>query len=184
MEIATIVKLASEGFDPEWLSGIGEIMTALAVLGFGFAGLRQYKEGQRLDAAELLLKMEKEFRLIFDTCNEIELESTYQKNVQPLLKKLNDGTYATLSLLDGERVLMKRLDRALRFFYVCTILHDELRVDEGVVGRAYYYWLGIFVHRKELHDYVKRDYKRLAQWLEENQARLEIYRQTGQVLKR
>lgn len=170
-----------EGFNPEWLSGIGELITGLAVLGFGIYGLKQYKEGQRLDAAEMLLKMEKEFRCISAICNEIEIEGVYKKKIQPLLQKLISKDYASLDLTDDEFALVKKLDRALRFFYVCTIMHRELHVDEGVLGRAYYYWLGILTTRSELHAYIKRDYKRLAQWLHDNEAVLEIYRQTGKI---
>jgi hypothetical protein len=170
-----------EGLDPEWLTGIGELITGLAVVGFGFYGLIQYKEGQRLDAAEILLKMEKEFRCISATCSEIEIEGLYKKKIQPLLQKLISKDYASLDLTDDEFTLIKKLDRALRFFYICTILHRELHVDEGVLGRAYYYWLGILTTRSELYTYIKRDYKRLAKWLSDNQAVLEIYRQTGEI---
>ncbi len=184
MEIATFIKSSAEGFDPEWLSGIGELLTGIAVFLFGFFGLKQYKEGHQLDAAKVLLNMEKEFRRICHTCSEIEVGSAYQKNLQPLLQKLKAKDWASLDLTEDEFNRVKELDRALRFFYVCTILHDELRVEEGVLGRAYYYWLGVFVHREELHNYIKRDYKRLARWLQDNAARLEVYRQTGQVLKK
>jgi hypothetical protein len=163
-----------EGLNPEWLSGIGELITGLAVLGFGIYGLKQYKEGQQLDAAEILLKMEKEFRCISAICSEIEIESVYKKEIQPLLQKLISTDYASLNLTDDEFTLIKKLDRALRFFYVCTIMHRELHVDEGVLGRAYYYWLGILISRSELYTYIKRDYKRLAGWLHDNQAALKI----------
>ena len=176
---------AIERFNPEWLAGIGELLTGLAVAGFGFAGLRQYREGHKLDAAEMLMKTEQEFRRISGICNEIEVGNIYRQTIKPVLEKFNTAGCDVADLNSEELTLVKRLDRALRFFYVCTILHDELHVDEGVIGRAYYYWLGLLISagREDLHTYIKKYYRRLATWLDDNKDALDLYATSGKINK-
>src|SRR6266849_8760125 len=91
MDIPTWLHALGESKIPEGLGGIGEFLTGLAVVSFGILGLRQYREGHKLDAADVLMKTEKEFRRIFRTCNAIEVGSSYSQSIRPLLDKLNKG---------------------------------------------------------------------------------------------
>ncbi len=102
MNFVACIRLIHEtGSNAEWLSGIAESVTALAVILGGFWGIREYREGQRLKAAEMLLEMEKEFRELSDICNQVEVLDTYKRRIKPILDKLNrDHEQAVLS--EGE----------------------------------------------------------------------------------
>ena len=121
---------------PEWLTGAGEFMagvgglaTATAVFVFGILGLRHYQEAQRLKAAEMLLEMEKEYREVLPVCIEFELQGTYESLIKPMLIMLTNKTLGEGDLTEIQRSKLKELDRALRFFYTCSVLNGELKVE-------------------------------------------------------
>ncbi|HKV91411.1 MAG TPA: hypothetical protein VJW20_02565 [Candidatus Angelobacter sp.] len=167
--------------NPEWIKAIAECLTTVGVVGGGFLGLKQYSEGQRLKAADMLLGMEKEFQQFADIWNKIDVMKTYSESVAPALNKLNTyGAKADLEIAEQET--MRKLDQALRFFYVCTILNGELHIEQDVIGRAYYYWLGLIYdehERNELYEYVQQYYLRLHQWIEDHHSYLDSYKESG-----
>ena len=174
---------------PEWLTGAGEFMagvgglaTATAVFVFGILGLRHYQEAQRLKAAEMLLEMEKEYREVLPVCIEFELQGTYESLIKPMLIKLTNKTLGEGDLTEIQRSKLKELDRALRFFYACSVLNGELKVEQNVIGRVYYYYLSILAdpaQGKELSKYVEDYYPRLHEWLKKHKENLAKYKETG-----
>jgi hypothetical protein len=170
------------GFDPEWLTGIGECTTALAVIVGGILGLQQYKEGHRLRAADMLVEMEKEYRAVLPVCIEFEIAKTYDKLIKPMLLEIQKSKLEHADLTDLQVEKLKELDRAIRFFYACSVLNGELRVEENVIGRVYYYYLSILAdpgQGKELYTYVQVYYPRLHNWLQTHRKYLSCYRKTG-----
>jgi len=190
MDVSSCVQLLQgTGFDPEWLTGIGELATAVAVIVFGVLGLREYRdgtkhyrEGQRLKAADMLLEMEKEYREILPVCIEFELAKTYEALIKPILTQIAAKTFDAAELDEGQVKKLKELDRALRFFYACSVLNGELQVEQNVIGRVYYYYLSILAdpdQGKELSVYVGKYYPRLHDWLVHHRTHLVCYKKTG-----
>lgn len=74
---------------------VGTLSAALTVLalvvGGGFALARYHRE-LRLRAADLLLKMEEEYRIIVRTCLDFEFLDRYQEILVPVLKKVESRT--------------------------------------------------------------------------------------------
>jgi hypothetical protein len=116
---------------------LSAMLTVLAlIVGGGFA-LARYRREVRLRAADLLMKMEEEYRTIVRTCLDFEFIDRYQEVIVPVLKKVEDGT---MQLTDDIEKLA-RLDRCLRFFFLCTVLNADLKVEEAAIARAYYYYV-------------------------------------------
>jgi hypothetical protein len=174
------------GIKPEWLTGIGECAAALAFWIAGWVGLREYRAARKLEAANILLEMEKEFRRMSGICNEFEIVNIYSGTMKTVLQKLNHDGAGTVTLTSSETELMKRLDRALRFFYLCTVMDLVLGSKHSKLLQAYYYWMGLLTethHRKDLADYVEKYYPRLCGWLKENRERLGGYKNYGPVVR-
>jgi hypothetical protein len=183
MNLLIAMQSVPEHFNPEWIKAVAECLTAVGVGLTGYFGVREYRESQRLKAADMLLEMEKEFRSLANICNKVEILSTYVDQIKPVLKKLNENGENVI-LAPGERDTMLELDRLLRFFYVCTVLNGELHLEQDALGRVYYYWLGVInneVKRKELFSYTQKYYRRLHDWLKEHREYLYDYRVSGQM---
>lgn len=168
----------------EWATiaqSIGTLSAAVTVLalvvGGGFALARYFRE-LRLHAADLLLKMEEEYRIIVRTCLDFEYPDRYQQIIVPLLKKVENKTVASAEDIET----LVRLDRCLRFFFLCTVLNADLKVEETAVARAYYFYvclLGEPGKRCELQRYIATDYVRLNAWMKRHRRCMDEYRRTG-----
>lgn len=172
MKLSDIVQLAQS------IGTLSAILTVLAlVIGGGFA-LKRYRREVRLRAADLLLKMEDEYRIVLPTCLEFEYIPRYQQSIVPLLKKIEDHP---LNASDVNS--LAALDRCLRFFFLCTVLTSDLKVEETAIARAYYYYLSLLAEpkkREELKQYITRNYKRLDTWMKRHKVCMERYRETGE----
>jgi hypothetical protein len=160
------------------LGTMSALVTVLAVVIGGRFALLRYRRDVRLRAAELLLKMEDEYRKILPTCIDFEHTERYERLLVPVLRERSAGNLYT----DSSVEVLLRLDRCLRFFFLCTVLNADLRVEETVIARAYYYYLAYLAQaqgRTELQAYVKSEYPRLSSWIERNRAALDVYRQSG-----
>jgi hypothetical protein len=174
---------------PEWLAGAGEfisgvagLLTAGAVIIFGIQGIRQYKHAQILKTADMLLEMEKEYRQVLPICLEFEIPQSYDEKIVPILKKIISGHPADAKLSHEEMTTLEQLDKAMRFFYVCSVLNGELHVEQNVIARVYYYYLTMLVdpgRREVLSQYVREFFPRLHAWLEEQKGSLNNYKKTG-----
>lgn len=154
-----------------------------AVIG-AFWGLFQYTKSQKLKAAELLLNMETEFRIILPTIELIESKSEYNAFIKPLLEKEKSGK----KLKEGELKLLTDIDRVFRFFFLCVVLDKDLAVTTKALRYAYYHYLAILAEHllpklpetpSELADYLSKYYPRLCRWLKENKDSLQLLRETG-----
>jgi hypothetical protein len=157
---------------------ISALITVFAVIVGGRFALTRYRRDVRLRAAELLLKMEEEYRQILPTCIDFEHTARYKRVLVPVLQERNEGSLDS----DNSVCVLLRLDRCLRFFFLCTVLNADLKVEETVIARAYYYYLAYLAHaseRVELQNYVKNEYPRLNTWIERHRVALEEYRQSG-----
>lgn len=165
-----------------WLRAITSAASVLTVLGVivgGAVGLRRYRHGLKIKAGELLLQMEQEFRSVAPTCLRWETLSSYRTQIKPVLDKNNAGQAMT----DQEFALLADLDRCLRFFYLCTVLHTDLKIERAVVARSYYWYASLLLDttkRPELAEYVRAHYRRLHEWLLRHQGCFKHYRDTGE----
>lgn len=156
------------------LTIIGTIISA--IIGASW-GLFQYTKSQKLKAAELLLNMETEYRIILPTIELIEIKSEYDACIKPLLQKESLGK----KLTDDEFKLITDIDRAFRFFFLCVVLDKDLAVTTKALRYAYYHYLTILAEppSQELTDYLNDYYPRLSRWLKENKKSLHVLRKTG-----
>lgn len=170
----------NKSFLPETLVEWAGLLSAAAIVAGGIWALRSYREGQRLKASEILLAMEQEFRIILPTYELIENPTAYQEKLVPLLQAV-----ASKSSLSNKRIrLLADLDRCLRFLFLCSVLNQDLAVEQNALVRAYYYYVGILasladednVERVDLAKYVNEFYPTLCKWTKEHQAQLEGYR--------
>jgi hypothetical protein len=153
-------------------------LTAFAIVVGGVFALRRYRREVRLRAADLLLKMEEEYRKIVRTCLDFEFLDRYQQIIVPLLHKVESGPM--LGAEDIEK--LASLDRCLRFFFLCTVLNADLKVEETAIARAYYYYVCILAEpgkRCELQTYIAKCYVRLNAWMKRHQRCMDEYRRTG-----
>jgi hypothetical protein len=166
----------------DWISVGNDVFTTLFVVFGGGWALYQYVLGTRLKAAETLLKVEEEFRNVFQTYEAIEDSASYQKLIKPVLDAERKNT-----LDDKGLEKLGQIDRCLRFLYLCSVLNDTLRVDRifgvkvGVLRSAYYYYIAILLsderkQRPELLDYTDLYYPRLTEWVHKNEAELRNFR--------
>jgi hypothetical protein len=75
------------------------------------------------------------------------------------------------------------LDRCLRFFFLCTVLNADVKVEETPIARAYYYYVCVLAEpgmRTELQSYVRKYYKRFHQWMNKHRECLKGYREKGE----
>jgi len=153
-------------------------ITAFAIIVGGAFALRRYRREVRLRAADLLLKMEEEYRNIVRTCLDFEFLDRYEQIIVPLLNKVESGTMKCPADIE----MLARLDRCLRFFFLCTVLNADLKVEETAIARAYYYYVCILAERekrRELQTYIAKCYVRLNAWMQRHQRCLDEYRKTG-----
>ena len=157
----------------------GVMITSTGLIVGALFGLIQYVKGNQLRAADTLLKVEEEFRVVLPVLAEIEDLSTYRRVIAPVLEAEKVKTLDDKSLKK-----LVDIDRALRFFYFCSVLNESLGVDRvfGVTGgalqRAYYHYLRFLLpnnrdERPELLRYTDNEYKRLTAWIRTHRSELE-----------
>lgn len=160
------------------LGTLSALVTVLALMvGAGFA-LQRYHREVRLHAADLLLKMEEEYRIVVRTCLDFEFIDRYQQTIVPVLKKVESGTMQASEDID----MLAKLDRCLRFFFLCTVLNADLKVEETAIARAYYYYVCVLAEpgkRAELQRYIRDYFARLDAWMKRHQRCMDNYRKTG-----
>lgn len=154
-----------ETFWPTTLADVIAIITGLFVVVGGIIGLRRYYNGLRLQGADILLRVEEEFRQVIGTYNLIEDAKRYSAVVDPVLRKV----LADEPLRETEFAVLKDIDRCIRFFYLCSVLNKDLAIDEEALARAYYHYTrGLLAERRPaLRAYVDEYYPRLYQWIQD-----------------
>ncbi len=155
------------------------LLTVSGVIIGGIVGLRRYRHGLKIKAGELLLQMEQEFRIVSPTCLIWETTSSYRSRIKPVLDK--NSIDAAMS--DEEFKLLQDIDRCLRFFYLCTVLHTDLKIERAIVARSYYWYASLLLDsgaRPELAEYVRQHYRRLYEWLQRHKPCFQHYRDTGE----
>lgn len=176
----------------DWKTGVDLVTdaagTLFAMLAGGWA-LYQYWKSTRLRAADTLLKMEEEFRNILPTYERLDNHPTYVKDIKPILDAEAKG-----ELIEDDKVAeLTRIDRCLRFLFLCSVLNRTLGADRflgssgGVLSQSYYYYIGIVLEsqarpRPELVAYVKKYYPLLTDWVRRNEKDLRDARMTTAVL--
>lgn len=160
------------------LHAVSAVVTAIALIVGGLVGLSRYRRSLRIKAGELLLEMEKEFREVFETCLELEVATTYDRRFRPVLRR----ALSQADHVEGDIEVLKALDRCLRFFYLCTILHSDFKIEQSILARSYYWYARLLIDqesRPELAAYLARDYRRLSHWLHEHLPCFARYQETG-----
>lgn len=171
-------------YSPSTLTELVDIVSKTLTAIFGIiAGVWvyfQYREAKRVRAAETLLKLEDEFRIAAPVFELIEDPIAYKTTVEPALKEaLGNGCTMKESL-----ETLSRVDRALRFFYICAVLDGTLR--GGVAGRAlhraYYHYIAMLLPeaqktRPDLLKYTDKYYPRLTLWIKKHKAELTAARE-------
>jgi hypothetical protein len=163
----------------EWTDVITKGLGTLFTIGAAVWVLFQYIGTTRVRAAEMLLKIEEEFRAVFPTYEAIEIPTTYERIIKPILEAERQQT-----MTDQQVAKLAQIDRCLRFLYLCSVLNDTLGVDRavrvrnGVIRAAYYHYIAILLPknrtlRPELHDFTTSYYPRLTRWVHEHADQLE-----------
>ena len=132
------------------------------VIGSGaIFSLWQFRRNNRIKAAEIFNSLEVNFMKHIHILNAIEFEQKYTSFVEPALinskeKIVNDETY---------KIILK-LDKMLRHFHTCARISWKLRVDNGVLTDAYYYYITFFMRddRNELRKYVEKNWPSVYNW--------------------
>jgi hypothetical protein len=174
-----------------WVDVVTKSLTSLFAIVAGGWALRQYVRSTRLRAAEILLKVEEEFRIVLPTFGAIEHRPTYESVIKPVLKVENEkrkGTVGAELKIDAEAVKkLAELDRCFRFLYLCSVLNDALHVDRalrlkaGALHRAYYHYFSMLLpderrDRPDLLAYTDYYYPLLTKWIREHQGGLSDFR--------
>lgn len=160
---------------------INQLLIALPILAAffgGIIGLQKYNHSLKIKAGEILLQIEEEFRVIFPTCFKIETMQMYEKEIRPPLKKLESGK----ELNDIDKDTLIELDRCLRFFYICSVFHTDLKIEKSILARSYYWHACTLTDaekRPELEAYLRENYKRLSEWLDCQADYFEFYKKHG-----
>jgi hypothetical protein len=159
-----------------------DILSKVATFAFAVIGgiwiLIQYREGTRLKAAETLLKVEEEFRNVIPSFERIEILSTYQSEIVPVISAYLDK----LPIDETDLQKLIALDRMFRFLYMCSVLDHTMRGESGrALQKAYYYYLGMLLPeslsaRPELLKYTAGEYPRLTRWVAEHRRQLIAFR--------
>jgi hypothetical protein len=173
MNLSKLMQLA------QTVGTLSAVITVLALMVGGRFALKRYRREVLLRAADLLLQMEEEYRIIVRTCLEFEFLQTYQRTILPVLQKVQTGTLSAPEDIE----MLHKLDRCLRFFFLCTVLSSDLQVEETAIARSYYFYLSILAEpgkRVELQQYLSRNYKRLDAWMKRHRDCLDRYRETGE----
>ena len=152
-------------FWPQTLVDWSSLLQAIGLVGAAVWALYTFRKQLKLRAADILLQVEEEFRRVQPTLDRLDNLRTYQEIYQPTLHK--SVTKGVESLADEEVEILYEIDRCLRFFYFCTTLNRYLGVDQGVLAKAYYYYLRTLADnekRPDLHDYIRDTYPTLYGW--------------------
>lgn len=167
-----------KSFLPETLVEWAGLLSAAAILAGGIWALRSYREAQRLKASEILLSMEQEFRIVLSTYELIENPGVYETRIKPLLQKVMKSS----DLTNDEIESLSKLDRCLRFLFLCSVLNRDLAVEHNALMRAYYHYVSVVAKMTsaeppdELAKYIKQFYPSLCTWIAAHQQLLENYR--------
>ncbi len=172
--------VSPKSFWPETFVEWAGAVSALAIIVGGIWALRTYREGQRLKAAEILLSMELEFRAILPTYELIENPGVYEDKIKPMLHEVMNAS----SLSEEHIKLLADLDRCLRFLHLCSILNQDLAVEQNVLIRAYRHYVGILAEvtdkkntsTADLATYIETFYPTLCKWTDDNRDLLTSYR--------
>lgn len=162
----------------ETVGTLTSVLSVVALTTGGLFALKRYRRDVRLRAADLLLKMEEEYRAVVRTCLDFEFLDRYEQIIVPVLKQVEGGSIQRAEDLDT----LARLDRCLRFYFLCTVLNADLKVEETAIARAYYYYVCVLAEpgkRCELQLYIAKYYVRLDAWMKRHQGCMGQYRKTG-----
>ncbi len=152
------------GFWPDDLAGWTAALQGVAVAAGGLWAVRTFSTAQRHKAAEVLLEVERGFRDVQQTCDWLTSTDTYEAKYLVPLRKME----STEDLTDAEHSRQAEVDRALRFFYFCSVLNSRLGVDLATLENAYSFYLREFINpekRPDLRAYVERWYPGLFAWI-------------------
>lgn len=172
--------VSAKHFWPETFVEWSGLVSAIAVIVGAIWALRSYREAQRIKAAEVLLKMEEEFRTILPIYELIENPGVYEAKTRKMLAEVMKG-----SDLSADKIKeLADLDRCLRFLFLCSVLNRDLAVEQNVLFRAYYHYVNVLAKliEKETKDasglaaYLKEFYPTLSKWTNENKDLLVRYR--------
>jgi hypothetical protein len=148
----------------QWLTS-GTHWSMVVALTGGVYALMMFRTSNRAKAAEVMLKLEEEYRKHIDVLLLIENEATYGSRIAPLLEKVEGDAGA---ILTGEEFdLLKRIESALRHFY-SAYFAKCLGTDLGMTERAHGYYLRYLrrTDRAALRGYVERNWPTLHFWAE------------------
>ncbi|MGE3800597.1 MAG: hypothetical protein AB7H80_06220 [Candidatus Kapaibacterium sp.] len=119
-----------------------------------------FRRNNKIKAAEILLKIEDEYKMHVQTFFEIEYSSSYLEKYRPALQKPS-------RLSSKEIEAITKLEKALQFLYVCESVR-RLGIDNGSIDRLCQYHLNILSaeeeDRSELKAYVEKYWPSIRSW--------------------
>lgn len=155
------------------LIGLVKDNQGLVAIIAGCWAILTFIRNNRIKAAEILIRIEKEYYLHVETWMKIEFESDYQEYYSQALKKaIGDSSDPYTPEEDKE---IANIEKALQLLFVCLNVR-RLGVDSGAINRLCSYHLRLIVKRDEqdpsqyvrpeLNQYVRRYWKTVYDWAE------------------
>ncbi|MCB0713167.1 MAG: hypothetical protein KDD67_12625 [Ignavibacteriae bacterium] len=143
--------------NPQAVALVPSVLVALMAL-------NTFRRNNRIKAAEILLKIEDEYKVHVQTFFEVEYSPSYMRKYYPALQM-------PTSLSDEGIEALTQLEKALQFLYVCESVR-RLGIDNGAIDRLCQYHIGILAgnneDRRDLKEYVKKYWPSIWNW---NQSR-------------
>lgn len=185
--VPVVIQSAPKPFLPETLVEWSQAVTPLLAVGAGVWALFTYRSAQRIKAAEIVLKMEEEFRIILPTYEKIDDARAYRKHLKSVVSwavRKDDLVKDDIIKDEFQNELrdLTDLDRCLRFFVLCSVLHG-LNVENKALRRAYYYHVkqlaemtdsgsALALEREGFSDFLNTFYPTLCDWAQKNKTEL------------
>jgi hypothetical protein len=140
---------------------IGSILSLCSIYAI-FEARKQYKKGLRQRTAENLVALEKQFTKLEDILVLIDpaggrYEQELKPTVEKSLKKLPQSQRS-----DADRVLIRQLDRFLRFMLLLTALVRFELLIRDALNYEYWYWFDAIRKNPDLKDYTQDYFPTLA----------------------
>ncbi|MDE1176665.1 MAG: hypothetical protein PW789_08655 [Edaphobacter sp.] len=178
------IALTQPGPESLWVTFFKSILPGIvAALGI-IAAFTTYRQNSRVQASNLLLKLEEHFNQLGSKLFFLEYPETCYAPIAPILSQCMTNPD---SLHDDQRKLIMDVDECIRFLYICALnAPDTLHFLKhwpwkwlGSTSRlphAYMYYLRQLNDRTDkpvLYSYVRKYFPTMSDWLDRNRAALE-----------
>lgn len=135
---------------PDWISAIAELIFALGIVGGGLWGLYTYQKSRRMDAAEWINDLFRDFYLN-DRFEEIRrgMEYDYDEEIRPLIEgRLTERDRQIKTLDEDDIELLAEVDDLLNYFEHIAYLEQEGHIKTRDKEAMFEYWFDLLNQKK------------------------------------